>query len=194
MEYASPVWSPHYECQKKLLESVQHRFLQFVAYKTNQQIYDHNYTDIEISHNIRNLEAYSIIPKTFEKLVHDKLSPLASKIINKNQYGFMKNRSTCSNLVSFSNFVTKEIQNGGQVDTLYTDFSKAYDVVNHNYLISKLQSIGISGSLLYWFHSFLTNRTQIVKVRKSKIYPHKGYIWLWPGRTHVRAHVPDIHQ
>uniref|UniRef100_A0A8D8QDZ0 Uncharacterized protein n=1 Tax=Cacopsylla melanoneura TaxID=428564 RepID=A0A8D8QDZ0_9HEMI len=55
MEY--PVWSPHYEYQKKLLESVQHRFLKFLAFKTKQQIPNHDYKAIEKTHNIINLEA-----------------------------------------------------------------------------------------------------------------------------------------
>ena len=51
------------------------------------------------------------------------------------------------------------------VDCIYTDFSKAFDVVNHNLLISKLKLYGINGMLLKWFANYLTNRAQYVKYR-----------------------------
>ena len=44
------------------------------------------------------------------------------------------------------------------------DFQRAFDSLSHNKLIHKLISYGISGNLLYWIQSFLTNRTQIVRV------------------------------
>ncbi|KAL1448429.1 hypothetical protein WDU94_013865 [Cyamophila willieti] len=53
---------------------------------------------------------------------------------------------------------------GCQVDVIYTDFSKAFDKVNINILIGKLQAFGISGPLLSWLNSYLTSRTQIVQV------------------------------
>ena len=56
---------------------------------------------------------------------------------------------------------------GGQIDTVtvYLNMSiKAFDIVNHRSLLLKLQSIGIGGSLLQWFQSYLANREQRVAV------------------------------
>ena len=50
----------------------------------------------------------------------------------------------------------------GQVDVVYLDFSKAFDSVNHQLLIHKLQSFGINGNLLSWFNSYLNNIIQRV--------------------------------
>ncbi|XP_075157586.1 uncharacterized protein LOC142230848 [Haematobia irritans] len=50
-----------------------------------------------------------------------------------------------------------------QTDTIYTDFSKAFDKVNHALLLRKLDMIGFSNSLLKWFQSYLIGRTQCVK-------------------------------
>ena len=49
-------------------------------------------------------------------------------------------------------------------DTIYLDFSKAFDKVDHALLIKKLRLYGIEGKLLKWLESFLSNRVQKVVV------------------------------
>ena len=53
---------------------------------------------------------------------------------------------------------------GAETDVLYLDFAKAFDKVDHNLLIAKLQIYGIQGKLLDWIRSFLRDRSQIVTV------------------------------
>jgi hypothetical protein len=43
-----------------------------------------------------------------------------------NQHGFMKNRLTIMNLLEYASFVLNSIEDGNQVDSIYTDFSKAF--------------------------------------------------------------------
>ncbi len=52
-----------------------------------------------------------------------------------------------------------------QVDSIYTDFSKAFDSVSHFVLEQKLYSLGIQNSLLKWLHNYLTGRSQVVKIK-----------------------------
>ena len=52
----------------------------------------------------------------------------------------------------------------GQADAIYTDFSKALDRVNHKLLIQKLRLMGLGGTLLSWLQSYLTGRTQSVRI------------------------------
>ena len=54
------------------------------------------------------------------------------------------------------------IHKGNYIDTVYLDFTKAFDKVPHSRLISKLNSIGINTDTLYWIHSFLSDRMQQV--------------------------------
>lgn len=119
----------------------------------------------------RPVSIISIIPKLFEKLVYDKISNILTPLIISNQYGFMKQRSTQTNLLSFSQYVNSALECGGQVDCIYTDFSKAYDRLNHNILISKLSALGISGYLLEWLRNFHSNRKQIIKVGNTSSEP-----------------------
>ena len=51
-----------------------------------------------------------------------------------------------------------------QVDVIYLDFSKAFDRVSHEKLLFKLECLGIRGSLLAWFRSYLVGRRHRVVI------------------------------
>jgi hypothetical protein len=70
--------------------------------------------------NIENYTILSCVPKLFESIVN-KLSV--------NQHGFFKNRSIVSNLVEFSHKTIVAIESGLQMDCAYTDFSKAFEIL-----------------------------------------------------------------
>jgi hypothetical protein len=79
------------------------------------------------------------------------------------QHCFLNGRSTVIHLVQFTNGVIGEIEDGWQVNGMYTDYSKAFDKVLHGLLKFNL-SILIGGSLLCWMGSYLTGRTQRVQL------------------------------
>jgi hypothetical protein len=64
------------------------------------------------------------------------------------QHGFCKGRSTVTNLIEFTSYVLIFcMENGLQVDAIYTDFYKAFDKVSHRLLLRKLAELGFGGSL-----------------------------------------------
>ncbi|XP_055614563.1 uncharacterized protein LOC129760905 [Uranotaenia lowii] len=65
-------------------------------------------------------------------------------------------RSTTTNLLTFTSNVQDSFAMGSQTDVIYTDLSAAFDKVNHSIAIAKLDRIGICGSLLEWFRSYLS--------------------------------------
>ncbi|KAI5692916.1 hypothetical protein M8J75_000108 [Diaphorina citri] len=110
----------------------------------------------------------SAIPKLFEHIIYTKLTPILSPLIISNQHGFIKNKSTTSNLVSFIECVNESVEAGHQFDCCATDYSKGFDKVNINILCAKLEAYGLADPLLSWFRNFLTNRRQVVKLRKAR--------------------------
>lgn len=75
--------------------------------------------------------ALQTVAKFFEHLITVKLLPFTQDKITKKQHGFMKSRSTASNLCEFVYFEERGINSGAQVDVFYTDFSEAFDKVSH---------------------------------------------------------------
>lgn len=90
--------------------------------------------------------------------------PVLIKGLPTAQHGFLRQRSTVTNLTYFSNYVLSNIDSGGQIDVVYTDFEKAFDRVDHVILLKKLHLLGIHGDLLRWIKSYLHNRSQAVVI------------------------------
>jgi hypothetical protein len=60
------------------------------------------------------------------------------RLISENQHGYVKGRSTVSNLLEYTSFILKSMEDDLQVDSIYTDFSKAFDKERHQLLLIKL--------------------------------------------------------
>ena len=80
-------------------------------------------------------------------------------------------RSTLSQLLEHQDMIIKALEEGKNVDILYLDFAKAYDMVEISTLLYKMRSLGIMGSLGSWIGSFALNRTQSVKINSEKFVP-----------------------
>jgi sarcosine oxidase/L-pipecolate oxidase len=80
------------------------------------------------------------------------------------QHGFLRGRSTNTQLFVVYHQILECISSGQEVDAIYLDFSKAFDSVPHNLLLLKLKSYGISDPTLSWFGSYLSERQQRVVI------------------------------
>ena len=70
----------------------------------------------------------------------------------------MAGRSTATNLLCLTSYITNSMSDRAQTDVIYTDLSAAFDKINHRISIAKLDRLGINGSFLQWFQSYLTGR------------------------------------
>ena len=131
------------------------------------------------SSSIKNYRPISIISnfaKLFEKILYSNILSNVKSYISDSQHGFLPKRSTVTNLSCISQCKSEAIVSKGQVDVIYTDFSYAFDTINHTALINKLNVLGFSTSALTIVSSYLSNRIQYVyhKGHKSFEYTMKS--------------------
>ena len=105
--------------------------------------------------NYRPISKLSSLAKLFKNLLEPTISRSFKNVLSANQHGFRSGLSTETNLLCFYSDILETIENGLRVDVLHTDIQKAFDSVNHDLLIHKLNLIGISVNLIHWFHSYL---------------------------------------
>jgi len=83
------------------------------------------------------------------------------RLISKQQHGFIRRRSVCTNLLDCLEDWTLNLQSRHVTDVIFfLDLKKAFDTVCH----SKSKSYEISGNLLSWIEAFLYGRSQSVRV------------------------------
>ena len=112
----------------------------------------------------RDIAVLSALSKLFESLVTSYLTSQLSSVISTNQHGFMKGRSSSTNLIEFVNFSVGKIKKYTQVDAVYIDIRKAFDSLCHLILLMKLRQIGVQSHLLSWIESYLSDRKQFVRM------------------------------
>jgi len=117
--------------------------------------------------NYRGIYMLCAVSKIFEITISKHLSSGFKNIISNDQHGFLPNRSIETNLLSLLSTCYPAMDNGKQVDVIYTDFSAAFDSVNHSMLISKLSSYGVNGALVHWLSCYLSDRHITVNISSS---------------------------
>ncbi|XP_037045741.1 uncharacterized protein LOC119081106 [Bradysia coprophila] len=114
--------------------------------------------------NYRGIAILATLGKLFESLVCKRMADDLSHKVSIKQHGFLKGRSTTTNLLEFVTRALHVIESKSQVDAVYTDIQKAFDQVRHSFLIQKLGELGIQPCLLNWIESYLRRRFQFVRV------------------------------
>ena len=86
-------------------------------------------------------------------------------IIDPRQFGSLKGSSTTYCLLDLIHNWLENLENpGSYLRACFLDFSKAFDRINHNFVIEKLISMNVRRSIISWICSFLTCRRQTVKI------------------------------
>ena len=89
---------------------------------------------------------------------------IVNKLFSTKQYGFIEGRSTTLQLLNVIDKWSQDLESGGQIDVIYTDFEKAFDKIPHMRLLSKLSSYGVSNDLIKWIKMFLCYRSYQVRI------------------------------
>jgi hypothetical protein len=112
--------------------------------------------------NYRPVSLTCIACKILERIIRDTLMThfINNKFFSTKQFGFLKGRSTVTQLLKILDDWTEQLESGGRVDVIYTDLEKAFDKVPHQRLISKLRSYGVHKDVIDWITAFLTGRQE----------------------------------
>jgi len=133
--------------------------------------------------NYRPIDLTSIKCKLFESIIRDHIVNFVNvnKLFSSKQYGFIKGRSTVLQLLRILDNWTEMLEEGVQIDVVYTDFEKAVDRVPHKRLLSTLYSYNINEDIIKWIKAYLDNRTQRLKLitviltgQMSSVAFHRG--------------------
>ena len=114
-----------------------------------------------------NYRPISILPsfsKIFEKAVFNRLTSFIEnkKMLTSQQYGFRKQYSTYMALLDMYDNVSTAVDRNEFSLGIFIDLSKAFDTLNHEILLNKLQFYGVRGLTFKWFESYVNNRQQCV--------------------------------
>ena len=128
--------------------------------------------------SVTNYRPISLLPqpgKILEKLVHNSLAQFSEQnmLLSHSQYGFRKNKSTLDALYQLTSKINTNMDSKRPTLVTFIDFRKAFDCVQHDLLIKKMNCMNINNTTLKWLESYLTNRQQqvLAKDTKSKTLP-----------------------
>lgn len=130
----------------------------------------HKGGDTNVACNYRPISVLPVFSKGLEKIIFARVTTFLEKnnTLTDFQFGFRKGKSTETALLAIKENLLQNIQNNLYTIGVLIDLSKAFDCINHDILINKLSNIGIRGSALSLFDSYLRNRSQCVCIQDYK--------------------------
>ena len=134
--------------------------------KTGRVVPIHKSGDATLENNYRPITTLPVLSKLFEKLLNSRMYSFASEynLIVPSQYGFQSGLSTSDALLEYANEAIKTFNNREITCTAFLDFHKAFDCVDIDILLMKLDHMGFRGIINDYTRSFLSNRYQYVSV------------------------------
>ena len=120
--------------------------------------------------NYRPVSLLSNIEKILEKLMYKRLYTFLdyNNIIYDLQFEFRQQYSTSHALINITENIRKTLDNGNIGCRVFVDLQKAFDTVDHQILLEKLNHYAIRGVSNDWFKSYLSNRNQYVSINGYK--------------------------
>ena len=116
--------------------------------------------------NYRPISLSPVIGKLLEKIMGARIVSYISKydLVSPSQHGFFKGRSTETAISSLLSYVEDSFDRGLGVGSVFVDLTKAFDTVNIDILLWRLNECGFRGTMYEWLRSYLLNRIQRVNI------------------------------
>ena len=135
-------------------------------YKTSHIDPLHKKGSRAIAANYRPVSLTSHVIKIYEQVVRKQMVAHLEEnnLLNSKQHGFRSGKSCLTQLLHHFDDIIETLSNGDDMDAIYLDYAKAFDKVDHQILLSKLQLYDFHSKIIRRIESFLTNRSQQVIV------------------------------
>ena len=122
----------------------------------------------DLKENYRPLSILPVFSKVFERSMFAQMSSFFDNFLSKQQCGFRKgNVTTQQCLLALLEKWKRAVDSGQMFGALLTDLSRAFDCLDHELLIAKLNAYGFSLPALKLVHDYLSNRKQRTKVNRT---------------------------
>ena len=128
------------------------------VYKKNNRHEKENYRPVSI---------ISVISKILERCLYDQIYKNIDNTLSRHQMGYRKGYSSQHSLIAMFEKWKKNLDKGGECGALFVDLSKAFDCLQHDLLLAKLNAYGFDYRSLKLISSFLSNRKYITKTHSS---------------------------
>ena len=174
------------EISVKLLKEIKHEIIKPVALITNQCILTGVFPDtLKIAKiipihkkddktQLENYRPISIflpaISKVIERVIFDQMHDYfhTNKLYFEGQYGFRKKNTTELAAVEMIDRITQELYKGNTPLNIFLDLSKAFDTLDHEIMLYKLEYYGVTGPALQLLRSYLSDRKQYSEFENVK--------------------------
>lgn len=122
--------------------------------------------DRSLVENYRPISVLPALSKILEKIINSRLVSYleTNNLLSPNQFGFRKKKSTADAVHSLVDYIATKLDQTQKCVGLFLDLTKAFDTVSIPILLSKLEALGVRGTQLSLFRSYLSGRTQRVKI------------------------------
>ena len=121
----------------------------------------------ELKDNYRPVRILPVLPKLYERNMFKQISEFFENIFSKNQCGFRKGHSTEQCLLAMLEKWKRSVDSSKAFGALLTDVSKAFDCLEYELLIVKLNAYGFSLVPLRLLHNYLPHRKHRARVNNS---------------------------
>ena len=123
-----------------------------------------------LASNYRSVNLTSHVVKVYERFIRKQIVGFLenNNLLSVKQHGFRSNRSCLTQILQHFDDIIEGFLNNEDTDSIYLDYAKAFDRVDHELLLEKLRKYGFNQRIINWILSFLSNRSQTVVVNGVK--------------------------
>ena len=130
--------------------------------------------DKNVCSNYRQISSLPYLSKIFERLMTNRIINFFNKfkLFSLQQFGFLRKKSTQDAVLDFTEKIYDALNSKQHALSILIDLKSAFDTVNHDILLAKLELYGLRGPGLDWIRSYLTDRETFVALRQTSSNRH----------------------